>query len=581
MSHDLPGPSYVPFDAPVLEHGRSLWSAPDAKSLAIQSLPCLPVAGEVGELRIRTGTSETLFADRYGGEGVAANGGSGRCGILRGVQVKGVGRTPLAGNARGYFHSYGGLSLQEGILDTIWGEICHRVLPYGAIRVRELYSTQTWVPVRYPKSNRTPVTPRAIAIRENCIRPAHFIRSPFFQPVPGLSGLSGGIDDAARTSAAVRLLPHLLSADSLTLGSQFTDRRAELSPETLADHLRQVFEKASKQLACARARRIMHGSLTPSNHSINGQWLDFTSTTTVSDYGRIVIARGAPDFMSEDRLLYSGLTDFLYCTWKYSQGTQSSFPCYPDWVKFVFPSPQDILRRHFCEELLLLCGVARGELPKLNRQLALNLADTMLEIARAGNHVPFSILSSENNDYIPIMPTQTGAYHLPSILQILASSPDQAWANERLTSRLRSSRLRERLIASWFSLFPTVPEPIYTAERTDFLRVLNAVRLNSAVKDLYRTFLYDRISSVEPGSARAEINDLVAYGVSRLGDIDIDELRVNRGSVDYVAFSPAAGFSISGVRCDFEVGLRVLLGYLDAPPDVFEGLVARNAWNIS
>ena len=57
--------------------------------------------------------------DRYGGSGIGKNGGSGRCAIINGVQIKGVGRTQLAVSDDDLWHSYGGLNLQDAIYGSV------------------------------------------------------------------------------------------------------------------------------------------------------------------------------------------------------------------------------------------------------------------------------------------------------------------------------------------------------------------------------------------------------------------------------------------------------------------------------
>lgn len=47
------------------------------------------------EIAFNVDQCKDFSTDRYGGPGVGFNGGSGRCGITEGFQIKGVGTTPL------------------------------------------------------------------------------------------------------------------------------------------------------------------------------------------------------------------------------------------------------------------------------------------------------------------------------------------------------------------------------------------------------------------------------------------------------------------------------------------------------
>ncbi len=56
-------------------------------------------------------------------------------------QVKGIGITPLLAQNMSKSHSHGKLFLDEAISEAIWGEICHRHLPYGSIRTLAIIKT--------------------------------------------------------------------------------------------------------------------------------------------------------------------------------------------------------------------------------------------------------------------------------------------------------------------------------------------------------------------------------------------------------------------------------------------------------
>jgi hypothetical protein len=108
----------------------------------------LPLAEEEHENFDPTDSKAGLF-ERYGGAGIKHNGGGVRCAIVDGTSLKGVGRSPLAGEGTDYFHSFGGMSLREAVKDTIWGEIMSCALPYGAARIQQIYLLPSKVPLPY------------------------------------------------------------------------------------------------------------------------------------------------------------------------------------------------------------------------------------------------------------------------------------------------------------------------------------------------------------------------------------------------------------------------------------------------
>ena len=81
-----------------------------------------------------------IFADRYGGMGTGAirSGGSGRAASASEVQIKGVGRTPLANPPGSPHHSDGFLGLRSALIEAFWSAYLDRELPWGARRTTAL-----------------------------------------------------------------------------------------------------------------------------------------------------------------------------------------------------------------------------------------------------------------------------------------------------------------------------------------------------------------------------------------------------------------------------------------------------------
>lgn len=216
-------------------------------------------------------------AERYGG---GNHGGGARVGNIGPYQLKGIGRNPLAGPSDGTlnseFHGFGGFPLVDAICEVINSELYGRLLPLGTITCYGLIlsgETTAFYPLR---ADAEP-SAGAILVRERCVRPAHFLRCRFYSTPPELLVTVGS--DVARTRQVCKAL------------------RAELGGDRgFAAYLGDFLMKCANQFAFARLWRINHGSITSSNLSVDGRWLDlmgssfmeplmnYTPTPTISPF---------------------------------------------------------------------------------------------------------------------------------------------------------------------------------------------------------------------------------------------------------------------------------------------------------
>ena len=81
----------------------------------------------------------TMYADRYGGDGVSPALGSGRAGFLpeANLYIKGLGFTPLFrhNDKDDFVHSHGGVHLEDCMSEAIFGEVDHNLFELGASRI--------------------------------------------------------------------------------------------------------------------------------------------------------------------------------------------------------------------------------------------------------------------------------------------------------------------------------------------------------------------------------------------------------------------------------------------------------------
>ncbi|WP_221274602.1 protein adenylyltransferase SelO family protein [Thaumasiovibrio subtropicus] len=242
-----------------------------------------------------------FLADRYGCHAPISNGGSSRCGVNGEFQVKGNGVNPLVGMNIDEGHSDGMLCLAEAVGEAIWGEICHNNLPHGALRTVAIIST-----------NRTFMSdhglgelieqPAAIAIREWCIRPAHYERALYYWPYPEYHYL--------------RDLDHVYVQKNIELFVSDCDSK-EIS---IKDRLIQSFRKIAEQVAASRIKGIPHGSLSSSNIGIEGEFLDFGTITAVPDFDNYLLSGGMGATWDDHRGISSWIKNVTYYFVKYGKG---------------------------------------------------------------------------------------------------------------------------------------------------------------------------------------------------------------------------------------------------------------------
>lgn len=258
--------------------------------------------GYAKKSRIITNDKKQFMADQYGSRHEICNGGSARCGINGHFQIKGIGRNPLVAANMSESHSHGKLFIDEAISEAIWGEICHKHLPYGAIRTLAIIKTN--VKHKFGYLEAAPNKHCALAIREVSVRPAHFERCTFFWPEESYSYLRD--NDANRVRKAAPFFSNLLLG-----GNQ---------DASLGDALYIMIDRLACQIAASRVKGIPHGSLTSSNISVDGRFLDFGTITAVPDFGNYVLANGVGAAWDDHELIESWLVNFIDTLNHYSAG---------------------------------------------------------------------------------------------------------------------------------------------------------------------------------------------------------------------------------------------------------------------
>lgn len=212
--------------------------------------------------------SLTATADRYGGDGIGRNGGSGRAVFLNGYHIKGIGRTPLISPLTDKAHASGGAYLEECAREAVLSEIVEAEFPYGSVPVLAIIDTgfiQIWDTDNGPKLER-----RCLLVRPAFLRPAHFMRALDYIG----NHHHDGMVDAQRVALMMEQACTQYGAD------QFSTTWV------------MFWKKWAEQLAYGFVHRLNHGGNSESNISMDGRLLDFGGMTALPSWARITVTQG-------------------------------------------------------------------------------------------------------------------------------------------------------------------------------------------------------------------------------------------------------------------------------------------------
>ncbi|MTV39321.1 hypothetical protein [Duganella radicis] len=237
-------------------------------------------------------------AERYGGGGVGVNGGGGRVGNLGRFQVKGVGPNPVTGSGA-VWHSYGSLNLVDAAYEAIYSSVLAPLLPLGCAKVHGLIRTSATGAYHAAQAGAGAATlsptAGAFLVREQTLRPAHFMHAERF---------------ALARPTTLKQEPQRVRAVHRQLKSKFA------SPNHFVQFIGKFILSCCKQFAFARAARIAHGGVTPSNLCLDGRWIDLTEARFLSGGQNF---RGTPSFYDEPQVIAEVVTQLVHVFGKSNQ----------------------------------------------------------------------------------------------------------------------------------------------------------------------------------------------------------------------------------------------------------------------
>jgi hypothetical protein len=461
VSKLLPGSSLVPLAIRRVPETTLVWAndgLPLDRSYDDYAYISVESGGEPG-------LTEIAYAERYGGKGVGANGGGARCGLFRGVQIKGIGRNSLLGKGSDRAHSSGELTMKEALKEAIWGEVYHVALPYGAARGYAVLDTGMQTQWRDPALEDGD-SPRALLLRQAIIRPAHYMRAIGFS-TEGKAMVS----DRERTSAAINRLIVALGAS------------LELPPDgnaTLSAYLAEMVRRFGQQLAASIVRRLPHGSVNCSNIGIDGRYIDFYHATHISDFGRIITYRAAPELFDTYKTLHPTIHNLCFYLNKYVEDEDyleisgaELWKVYKQGVDSAFQS-----------EFLLLTGLSHAAVAEVPADLARDFSGCVTRIVSAGNREPFCY---------PQMPYQMGHYRLSSLLGRTAFACDSESIGMEMENLMGRSRLTQDFVEVLSRLRRFSAAGRSSEDPESFRTAVRCMARNSDLPELHRFNLEARL----------------------------------------------------------------------------------------
>lgn len=242
----------------------------------------------------------TAFADRYGGNGIGLNGGSGRAVVCGNYHVKGVGRTPLVSSLTPQAHASGGAYLEESVREAIFSEIVRHEFPCSAVPVLAIIDTglvQVWETERGPKHER-----RTLLVRPNVVRPAHFARATAF--------FSGDAKEGSRDVRRVEAF--------------FANMTDAVGNEALAAAFHRFWHQWARQMAYSFIHRMPHGSNTISNICLNGALLDFGAMSALPSWASITTMQSPQPFSGQFAAIRHAVRNLSYYFGRYADAAIGS-----------------------------------------------------------------------------------------------------------------------------------------------------------------------------------------------------------------------------------------------------------------
>lgn len=428
----------------------------------------------------------------YGGAGLGGNAGGVRCANLGNVQVKGVGWSRLAGNGTDKWHRHGAMSLQDAIKEAIFSELFQVAAPLGAVRALGVHDLGVRFETEIGQEKLPGSAPRALFVREQSVRVGHFMRASF---------MDVGAELARREIARMRdgiprLLNHLVPTD------------VAVNFENAAQALEGMFDRLMHQVAVLRTKRLVHGSLIPSNFCVDGRLLDFTTSTTVSTLQPAMVSLGGLSSQGQHHQILECLPDLLFYVSKFDQRCSVSRQLWAQKTIELKANLHAAHHQYLMHEHLHLLGFSNDEVQKLTSETRNILLKALLRAIGRGSvegHMYFG------GDEHP-MPPQAGAddifaavaFALARVHGLVLPNSDNYSPN----AYAFGESVLGQMVNAYAAASQTLDGAKGSAATQGLSRLIRALKWNADLSGLYRRRL------------DGEINELCESGGSFSGYID-------------------------------------------------------------
>lgn len=228
-------------------------------------------------------------AERYGGRGLGVNGGGARVANIGDIQLKGIGANQLVGEGAPVTHSYGGLDVQAAIKEIVYTLLVNHISPVGAQDIHGLILLDRRSAQYYGSSSWS-----TILIRERCLRPGHYLRSPDFRVKPEFK--------------------YLLMKDEVRIKKIYRRIEQEIGTTKFLHSIYEYLDKSANQFSFCRIARFSHSVLSESNMAMDGRLLDTSACGFV--YSGLNYSQ-VSDFFNEPQIPLQAAQEIVYLLNKY------------------------------------------------------------------------------------------------------------------------------------------------------------------------------------------------------------------------------------------------------------------------
>ncbi len=302
----------------------------------------------------------TLYADRYGGDGLGGTLGAGRAGFLPygNLYLKGVGLTPLfkLSNMADFPHNHGGVQMNDTLGEAVFGEVNQHLLTRGSTRI--LAVIDQGEVIVYPNGFTVPI---ALVVRGGMqLRPGHLLSR-----------------QVRRSCSLLEIFKRMtLETGQLVMRSDAVLTHGEI-PDIKATMLR-IIDDHAQAVAELYRWRMIHGAVTSSNMEMSGAMLDLTSQTSQPRTAPVYFLREDVSFFGQEHIdhatqlhaAYRALVSSIPKEQRLLLNARSFNPV---------AEMQKAYRQHLQVQLLCAAGLKREVAERLRKEYA-NLIHRFTEI---------------------------------------------------------------------------------------------------------------------------------------------------------------------------------------------------------